>query len=196
MKSVYNPWLKRILDVVIAFFLLMVLSWLMMAIALVYLLSFNFPVVYKQPRLGKDQKPFLLFKFRTLTNQTDLPLLQRQFAWGSFLRRWSLDELPQLWNVLKGEMSLIGPRPLLMEYAPLFSDEQNQRHEVRPGITGLAQVNGRTAISWKVKLQYDVDYVKQLSLALDIKILCRTVVLLFSFKEDVSLQEKKFTGKE
>ena len=181
---------------VIAFFLLMVLSWLMMVIALVYLLSFHFPVVYKQPRLGKNQKPFLLFKFRTLTNQTDLPLLQRQFAWGAFLRKWSLDELPQLWNVLKGEMSLIGPRPLLMEYAPLFSDEQNLRHQVRPGITGLAQVNGRTAISWKVKLQYDVDYVKQLSLALDIKILCRTVVLLFSFKEDVSLQEKKFTGKE
>jgi lipopolysaccharide/colanic/teichoic acid biosynthesis glycosyltransferase len=123
------------------------------------------------------------------------PLQERRFALGDFLRYCSLDELPQLWNVLKGEMSLIGPRPLLPEYLPLFTGAQRQRHNVRPGITGLAQVSGRNTVPWEKKFALDREYVENLSLALDSKILVRTILLLFAFKRDVSLDEKPFSGK-
>jgi len=194
--SFYNHYLKRISDVVISVFLLFIFSWLMLLLLLIYLISFNLPFFYHQERIGRNGIPFMLYKFRTLSTLAALPLPQRQFRLGSFLRKFSLDELPQLFHVLKGEMSLVGPRPLPIEYAALFSEKQNQRHQVRPGITGLAQVNGRNSISWKEKLDYDHYYVKHVSFWLDQKILAKTVILLFSFKEDVSLHEKKFTGQE
>lgn len=194
--NLYSHYLKRISDIVISIIAIVLLSWLIIIITFIYLISFHFPILYFQERIGKNGKSFLLYKFRTLSNHPAHSLLQRQFRYGVFLRKFSLDELPQFFNVLKGDMSLVGPRPLPIEYAPLFSEQQNQRHNVRPGITGLAQINGRNSISWKKKLEFDQHYVKHLSFWMDQKILLTTIILIFSFKDDVSLQEKKFTGKE
>ncbi|SDL67284.1 sugar transferase [Modicisalibacter muralis] len=138
------------------------------------------PVLFRQQRPGRDGKPFYMVKFRTMKDSIDadgnsLPDSERLTAFGQFLRSSSLDELPELWNVLKGDMSLVGPRPLLMEYLPLYSKEQYRRHEVRPGVTGWAQINGRNALSWEDKFKLDVWYVENQSFYLDIKILLLTV---------------------
>lgn len=154
---------------------------------------FDFPIFFIQQRIGKNEIPFNLIKFRTLKNEPG-ELTDRKFAFGSFLRFLSLDELPQLVNVLKGEMSLIGPRPLPMNYLTLFSTAERQRHSVRPGITGWAQVNGRNNITWQEKFRLDIAYVKNISLFLDVKIFVKTILLVLSFKTDSSLQEKPFTG--
>ena len=135
-----------------------------------------------------------MWKFRTLSRNEQLPVIQRRFRWGKFLRFTSLDELPQLFNVLRGEMSFIGPRPLPEEYLPLYSKEQLKRHEVKPGVTGWAQVNGRNAIPWQKKLELDLYYVNNLSLGLDLIIFIKTLVLVLSFQKDVSLTEEKFKG--
>lgn len=134
-----------------------------------------------------------MYKFRTLKN-SDASLQERRFALGDLIRFTNADELPQLWNVLKGEMSLVGPRPLPVEYADLFSDKQNKRHSVLPGITGLAQVSGKNNLSWDEKFRLDLEYVNKVSFALDIKILIKTLILALSFKKDTSLTEEKFTG--
>lgn len=134
-----------------------------------------------------------MYKFRTLKN-SDASLLERRFALGDCLRFTNADELPQLLNVLKGEMSLVGPRPLPVEYADLFSDKQNKRHSVLPGITGLAQVSGKNNLSWDEKFRLDLEYVNKVSFALDIRILIKTLILALSFKKDTSLTEEKFTG--
>ncbi len=159
------------------------------------MISFSFPVFFIQERTGKSNKPFQLFKFRTLKS-TGSSLAERRFWLGDFLRATSLDELPQLINVLKGEMSLIGPRPLPVEYLSLMNDEQKKRHQVKPGITGWVQVNGRNAISWHEKFELDNYYVKHVSFLLDVKIVFKTIQLLLSFKKDISLSERKFTGNE
>lgn len=135
-----------------------------------------------------------MFKFRTLTADLNKKLTEREFTVGRILRFTNLDELPQLWNVLKGEMSLVGPRPLPVEYASLFSMEQNKRHQVLPGITGLAQVNGKNDLSWDEKFKLDLEYVNNVSFLLDIKILFKTLILALSFRKDTSLTEEKFTG--
>lgn len=135
-----------------------------------------------------------MWKFRTLSVDQSKPVQMRKFTLGNILRASNLDELPQLWNVLKGEMSLIGPRPLPVEYLGLFSEEQKKRFEVKPGITGWAQVNGRHSISWKEKLELDTYYVDHISLMLDIRIIIKTFVLFLSFKKDRSLEEEKFKG--
>lgn len=162
-------------------------------IALLFLFSFQYPVFFIQERSGTNGKSFRLFKFRTL-HPAGVSLQERRFWLGDFLRFTSLDELPQLWNVLKGDMSLIGPRPLPIEYLPLYNPTQHQRHNVRPGITGWAQVNGRHAISWNEKFKLDLFYVKNISFLLDMKIILKTIVLMLSFKKDISLHEEKFTG--
>ena len=162
------------------------------------------PVIFSQVRPGRDGKPFRMYKFRSMKDATDqdgnpLPDADRITPFGAKLRSTSLDELPELWNVLKGEMSLVGPRPLLMEYLPLYSTEQYRRHEVRPGITGWAQVNGRNAISWEEKFEYDVWYVDNQSILLDIKILLLTIKKVF-VKEGISAEGEvtmtKFTGSQ
>lgn len=135
-----------------------------------------------------------MWKFRTLSVDENKDLQQRRFILGDVLRKTSLDELPQLWNVLNGEMSLVGPRPLPVEYDQLFSEEQRKRLEVKPGITGWAQVHGRHSINWKEKLKLDIWYVNNISFLIDMKVLFKTVVLLLSFKKDQSLEEEKFTG--
>lgn len=172
--------LKRMMDVLGALFGLLVLSPLFVVLALGVRMKLGAPLFFSQLRPGLNGKPFMMVKFRTMTDACDaagdlLPDDARLTSFGRFLRSTSLDELPELWNVIKGDMSLVGPRPLLMEYLPLYTPGQARRHCVRPGITGWAQVNGRNAISWDEKFSLDVWYVDNRSLWLDIKILFLTV---------------------
>ncbi|WP_277755881.1 sugar transferase [Paenibacillus luteus] len=172
--------MKRIFDFVTAGMLLIILSPIIVLTALLVRMKLGSPVVFKQERPGWHGKPFFVYKFRTMTSEKDslgqlLPDHLRLTVFGSFMRKFSLDELLQLVNVLKGELSLIGPRPLLMEYLPLYTQEQARRHSVRPGITGWAQIHGRNAVTWEERFERDVWYVENQSLALDIKILLLTV---------------------
>ena len=172
---------KRCLDFCAATLGLLLLAPLLALLALLVRWRLGAPILFRQQRPGLHGRPFLLIKFRTMTDARSpdgnlLPDVQRLTPFGTFLRKSSLDELPELWNVLKGEMSLVGPRPLLMEYLPLYSPEQARRHDVRPGITGWAQVNGRNALTWKKKFAFDVWYVDQLSFLLDIKTLFSTLL--------------------
>jgi lipopolysaccharide/colanic/teichoic acid biosynthesis glycosyltransferase len=176
--------LKRLFDLVIAISALLVVGPVIAVVALFIRKSMGPPVFFRQVRPGLHCKPFTLVKFRTMTNDCDdegrlLPDERRLTRLGRFLRRTSIDELPQLWNVLKGDLSLVGPRPLLMEYVCRYSPEQMRRHDAKPGITGWAQVNGRNAITWEEKFTLDVWYVDNWSLWLDIKILFMTLVKVF-----------------
>lgn len=176
--------LKRTFDIFASFFGLLILSPVIAIVAWQISRKLGSPVLFRQIRPGKDGKPFTMVKFRTMRDAIDkngnpLPDSERMTAFGNFLRSTSLDELPELWNVLKGEMSLVGPRPLLMEYLPLYNQEQMRRHEARPGVTGWAQINGRNAISWEEKFKLDVWYVDNQSFWLDIKILFLTVKKVF-----------------
>lgn len=193
VDSMYARFFKRLIDLVISFCILVCASWLLMIVLIGYLITLGFPILYIQQRIGRNEKLFYIMKFRTLRTNGET-VQSRRFLWGDLLRRTSLDELPQLFNVLKGEMSLIGPRALPVEYLPLFSAEQRKRFSVLPGITGWAQVNGRHSISWKKKFELDNYYVDHISFSLDMKILFKTMVLLLSFQPDQSLQEEKFTG--
>ena len=171
---------KRIIDLFLVFLIIPLILPIYLLLILIVLTKFGFPIVFKQQRSGLKGKIFNIYKFRTMTNERDqegilLPNELRLTKFGKLLRSTSLDELPNLWNVLKGDMSLVGPRPLLVEYLPLYSTKQARRHEVRPGITGWAQVNGRNAISWQEKFDLDVWYVDNQSIWLDIKILWLTV---------------------
>ena len=194
MNHFYIHYGKRILDIAFVVCFVFLFSWLIVAIFLVYSITYEFPVFFSQLRIGKNQKPFTMVKFRTLSVNDQLTLYERRFLLGNFLRITNLDELPQLWNVLKGEMSLVGPRPLPVEYDKLFSETQQIRHTVRPGITGLAQVSGKNSISWQEKFEYDSHYVNRISFWLDCLILFKTLTLALSIKRDVSLEEDKFTG--
>lgn len=175
---------KRLFDILVAATLLLLTLPLMLATALAVRLALGPPVLLRQTRPGKGGIPFLFFKFRTMTEERDgagrlLPDERRLTPFGRWLRATSFDELPQLVNVLKGDMSLVGPRPLLMEYISLYSPQQARRHEVRPGITGWAQVNGRNALSWEERFRLDVWYVDHRSLLLDLHILLLTVLRVF-----------------
>ena len=171
---------KRVLDVVAASIAIVLLSPVLLGVAIVVRLRLGHPVLFRQTRPGLHGRPFRLYKFRTMrdgagANGEELPDAERLTRVGRFLRSTSLDELPELFNVLRGDMSLVGPRPLLMEYLPLYSAEQSRRHAVRPGITGWAQVNGRNAVAWPERFTLDVWYVDHCSLGLDLRILFRTV---------------------
>ncbi|ASK26855.1 sugar transferase [Neisseria chenwenguii] len=187
-----NMFIKRLFDILAASFGLVLLS--PVFLILVYLIRKNLgsPVFFTQERPGKDGKPFKMIKFRSMRDAADsdgnpLPDSERLTPFGKKLRATSLDELPELWNVLRGEMSLVGPRPLLMHYLPLYNDFQNRRHEMKPGVTGWAQVNGRNAISWDEKFAYDVWYIDNYSLWLDVKILFLTIKKVF-IKEGISAE--------
>lgn len=182
-RSLKDP-LKRALDVVLSLVGLVALSPVLLCTALAVAVKLGRPVLFRQRRPGLNGKPFYMLKFRTMTDGRDkkgnlLPDEVRLTAFGKLLRSTSLDELPELLNVLKGDMSLVGPRPLLMEYLPLYSPEQARRHQVRPGITGWAQVNGRNALSWEDKFALDVWYVDNWSIELDLRILAKTVGAVF-----------------
>ncbi|MCA9653403.1 MAG: sugar transferase [Myxococcales bacterium] len=181
MRRLYPTVGKRVLDVVGASTGLVLAGPLLAAVAGLVRLRLGSPVLFTQRRPGRHGRPFTIVKLRTMTDarHPDGTLrsdAERLTPFGRWLRRTSLDELPELWNVLRGDMSLVGPRPLLMEYLPLYSARQARRHELRPGITGLAQVQGRNAAPWSERLEADVRYVEQVSLALDLRILARTVV--------------------
>jgi len=194
--------LKRLFDFLMALFGLVVLSPVLAILAWQIRKKLGSPVLFRQTRPGLHGKPFQMVKFRTMRDAIGpdgqpLPDSERMTPFGSFLRSASLDELPELWNVLKGDMSLVGPRPLLMEYLPLYSPEQARRHEVRPGVTGWAQINGRNALSWEEKFRLDVWYVDNRSFWLDLKILALTVKKVF-VREGISaageVTAAKFTG--
>lgn len=194
--------MKRIVDILVSFFGIVLLTPIFLLVAFLIRKNLGSPVIFSQIRPGIDGKPFKMYKFRSMKNAIDtsgnpLPDAERLTPFGQKLRSTSLDELPELWNVLKGDMSLVGPRPLLMEYLPLYDKEQYRRHEMRPGITGWAQINGRNAISWEDKFKLDVWYVDNQSLKLDLKILLLTIKKVF-IKEGISssgeVTTSKFTG--
>ena len=196
--------MKRLIDVTLSLLGVIVLSPFLVILGLIILFAFGSPVFFIQIRPGFLGKPFNFFKFRTMTNTKNsdgdlLPDKNRLTPLGSFLRKTSLDELPSLWNVLKGDMSLVGPRPLLMEYLPLYSKEQMRRHEVKPGITGWAQINGRNSISWEEKFNLDVWYVDNRSFWLDLKIIFLTIFKVLK-QEGISQSDHttmpKFEGSE
>ena len=177
----YRHFFKRFFDIVLSFCALVVLSPVLLVLAILVRLKLGRPVVFRQERPGKDEKIFQLCKFRSMTDQRDgngklLPDEVRLTKFGKALRSTSLDELPELWNILKGDMSIVGPRPLLVKYLPYYTEEERQRHDVRPGLTGLAQVNGRNFITWEETFAYDVEYVQNVTLLEDLKIIFQTVV--------------------
>lgn len=194
--------MKRLFDIVISSLLLILLSPVLLVLSILVRITLGSPVLFRQVRPGLHGRPFTMYKFRTMTDERDdqgrlLPDEQRLTRLGRFLRSTSLDELPELFNVLKGDMSLVGPRPLLMEYLPLYTAEQARRHEVRPGITGWAQVNGRNAISWEEKFKLDVWYVDNWSFWLDIRILLMTlwkVIIREGISQDGHATTEYFKG--
>lgn len=196
--------IKRLIDLIGSAIGLVLLGPIMVILAIQIRQRLGLPIFFRQVRPGKNGQPFEMIKFRTMRDASDssgkpLPDDERMTPFGSFLRSSSLDELPELWNVLKGDMSLVGPRPLLMEYIPLYSKEQYRRHEVRPGVTGWAQVNGRNAISWEDKFKFDVWYVDNCSLLLDLKILFLTVkkvVIKDGISAEGSATISKFSGSQ
>lgn len=176
----YQRYIKRALDFLLALVAIIVLSPIMLIVAILVRTKLGSPVLFKQQRPGKNEKIFNMYKFRTMTDQKDengnlLPDEVRLTEFGKKLRSTSLDELPELFNIIKGDMSIVGPRPLLVRYLPLYNVRQRHRHDVRPGFTGLAQVNGRNSISWEEKFEWDVRYVENITFIGDIKIILKTV---------------------
>lgn len=198
----YKHFIKRLLDIVFSGIGLVILSPLLAVLAVLVRVKLGSPVIFKQERPGRNEKIFTLFKFRTMTDKRDaegnlLPDCERLTKFGSLLRATSLDELPELWNVLKGDMTLVGPRPLLVSYLPLYNDTERRRHEVRPGITGYAQVKGRNNISWDKRFALDIYYVDHLSFWLDCKIIFMTfsaVIKRDGIHSETSVTMEPFTG--
>lgn len=192
-------YIKRILDIISSLLAIIILSPLLAVTAVIVKTKLGSPVLFKQERPGKDEKIFTLMKFRTMTDERDengelLPDEVRLTKFGKFLRSTSIDELPELFNILKGDMSVIGPRPLLVKYLPRYNEHQHRRHEVRPGLSGWAQVNGRNSISWEEKFDLDVEYVDNYSLSKDINILFMTVMSVIkrdgiNSDNDVTMEE-------
>lgn len=187
----YEKFIKRPLDAVCALLALVVFCWLYAIVAVLVRVKLGSPVLFKQDRPGKDEKIFKLYKFRTMTDERDEngELLSdeiRLTKFGKFLRKTSLDELPEAINILKGDMSVVGPRPLLVEYLPRYNARQKHRHDVRPGLSGLAQINGRNACSWEEKFEYDIQYVNKITFIGDFKIVFKTVFKSFFKHEGIS----------
>ena len=198
----YSLFFKRFLDFTLSLIAIILLSPIYLIVAILVRVKLGSPVIFKQKRPGKDEKIFKMYKFRSMTSEPDgegnlLPDEVRLTSFGKKLRSTSLDELPELFNILKGDMSIIGPRPLFVHYLPLYNGFQKQRHDVRPGLTGLAQVSGRNAISWEEKFEKDVEYTKEYSFLLDMKILFMTVKTVFKkegISSDTSSTMEEFKG--
>lgn len=191
----YEKYFKRVLDVFCALVALLVFWWLYIIVAVLVRIKLGSPVLFKQERPGKNEEIFKLYKFRTMTDARDengniLPDEARLTKFGRALRATSLDELPEVFNILKGEMSLVGPRPLTIQYLPYYSEEERHRHDVRPGLSGLAQVNGRNFIDWDHRLAFDVQYVKKITFMGDLSIILQTA-LKFIKKEDIAVDTNK-----
>lgn len=176
----YEKYIKRLLDIVLSGAALVILSPVLLITAVLVRIKLGSPVIFTQERPGKDEKVFKLHKFRSMTDARDengnlLPDKDRLTGFGKKLRSLSIDELPELWDIFRGKMSIVGPRPLLVKYLPLYNEEQRHRHDVRPGLTGWAQVHGRNLTSWEERFEYDVEYVNNISFALDVKIIIMTI---------------------
>lgn len=186
----YRKYIKRLLDFILSLFAIIILSPVLLIVALLVRIKLGSPVIFKQKRPGLNEKIFTLYKFRTMTDAKDeqgnlLPDEIRLTKFGKLLRSTSLDELPELFNILKGDMSIVGPRPLLVNYLPFYSDVEKHRHDVRPGLTGWAQVNGRNFLNWDYRLKKDVEYVNNISFLFDIKIIVNTVLIVLK-KSDIA----------
>lgn len=186
----YRLFIKRLLDFVLSLIALVILSPVILIVAILVKIKLGSPVLFKQERPGKNEKIFRMYKFRTMTDKKDengnlLPDEIRLTKFGKVLRSTSLDELPELFNILKGDMSIVGPRPLLVKYLPLYNEYQKHRHDVRPGFTGWAQCNGRNALSWEEKFDLDVYYTKHVSFLLDLRIIFKTIKIVL-FREGIS----------
>lgn len=202
----YRKYFKRLLDILLSACALVALSWVLLIVAVLVRTKLGSPVIFCQERPGKDEKIFKMYKFRTMTDARDangnlLPDEVRLTKLGRILRSTSLDELPELWNILKGDMSIVGPRPLLVKYLPLYNAEQRHRHDVRPGLTGLAQVHGRNALSWEERFIYDVRYVSRITAWGDLKILFQTATSVvrregISSGTSATMEEFRGTGDE
>lgn len=198
----YAKYFKRILDFVLAMVLFIITLPISLIVGILVRINLGSPIIFKQKRPGKNEKEFTLYKFRTMTDKRDdkgelLPDDERLTKFGLFLRSTSLDELPELINIIKGDMSFVGPRPLLTEYLELYNEKQKHRHDVRPGLTGLAQVNGRNLLEWEKRFDYDIEYVNNVSFKEDVKIVFKTISLVLSRKGISSSNSKtmeKFTG--
>lgn len=199
----YKKYIKRFLDIILSFFALVILAPLLLIVFILIKIKLGSPVLFKQKRPGLNEKIFEILKLRTMTNEKNikgelLPDSMRLTSFGKFLRSTSIDELPELINILKGDMSIVGPRPLLVKYLPLYNKEQRHRHDVRPGLTGLAQINGRNAISWEDKFKYDVEYVENISFTGDLKIILKTALKVFqradiNSKTNITMEEFRGT---
>ena len=198
----YAKYIKRWLDFILSLLAIIILSPILLIVALLVRIKLGSPVIFKQKRPGLHEKIFTLYKFRTMTDEKDkdgnlLPDDQRLTKFGKLLRSTSLDELPELFNILRGDMSIVGPRPLLVKYLPLYNEHQKHRHDVRPGFTGWAQCNGRNAISWEEKFDLDIYYVKHVSFRLDLSIIFKTIKIVFlreGISSDTSATMEEFKG--
>lgn len=187
----YEKYFKRPLDIAFGLAALIVFWWLYLIVAILVRVKLGSPILFTQERPGKGEKIFKLYKFRTMTDEKDnegnlLPDEVRLTRFGKLLRKTSLDELPEAFNIIKGDMSVIGPRPLLVEYLPRYNEKQKHRHDVRPGLSGLAQVNGRNTVSWEERFNYDVEYVNNITFLGDMKIILKTVMKAFVKQEGIS----------
>ena len=190
-SMIYSKYIKRLLDILISLTFIVLFSWLYLILVILVRIKLGSPVLFCQERPGYNEKIFKLYKFRTMTDKRDengnlLPDSERLTKFGSMLRSTSLDELPEMFNILKGDMSLIGPRPLLVEYLPYYTEEERLRHSVRPGLTGLAQVSGRNYLAWDKRLARDVEYVNHISFIMDIRIIIKTIMVVLK-KEDIAI---------
>lgn len=198
----YEKYIKRLLDFTLSFLALIILSPVLLVTAVLVRFKLGSPIIFHQERPGKSEKIFRLYKFRSMTDECDengnlLPDNERLTRFGKILRSTSLDELPELLNILRGDMSIVGPRPLLVKYLPLYNEEQKHRHDVRPGLTGWAQTNGRNAISWEEKFKLDVWYVQHVSFWVDVKVIFMTVKKVFcrdGISSETSETMEEFSG--
>lgn len=201
-RHMYRKFVKRLLDFIIAGIAIILLSPVFLVLTVMVKVKLGRPVFFKQLRPGKDEKIFCMYKFRTMTDSRDsggnlLPDEQRLPSFGKSLRSTSLDELPELYNILKGDMSIVGPRPLLVQYLPLYNEQQRKRHKVRPGFTGLAQINGRNHISWQEKFEWDVKYVEHVTFLEDLKIILQTIRVVLKkegISSDTAVTMEEFKG--
>ena len=197
----YEKYIKRLLDIVLSGCALIILSPLLLVTAILVRVKLGSPVIFCQERPGKDEKIFKLHKFRSMTDARDeygnlLPDEVRLTSFGRKLRALSIDELPELWDIFRGKMSIVGPRPLLVEYLPYYTAEERHRHDIRPGLTGLAQINGRNNLTWEQKFEFDLKYCRKVSLAVDVQVLLMTIKKVFLHSDVISGEKlKKIAGK-
>ena len=200
--GIYRRFVKRSMDFILSLIAIIILSPILIIVAILVKTKLGSPILFKQQRPGLNEKIFMMYKFRTMTDERDehgelLPNEVRLTKFGRLLRATSLDELPELFNILRGDMSIIGPRPLLVEYLPLYNEKQKRRHSVRPGLSGLAQVKGRNAISWEEKFEYDIVYIENMSFLFDLKLIIQTFVKVFKregVNKSQSVTMEKFKG--